>query len=304
MAPVIALLLLTCSPLAAAERLNGFDLSETLVPREAILRGGPPRDGIPALTDPKFVPAERSGLEPQDRVVGVKLSGAAKAYPIRILNWHEVVNDAVAGRRIVVTYCPLCGTAMVFDAEAGGSRRAFGVSGLLYNSDVLLYDRETESLWSQVMRKAVAGPAKGTPLAQIPARHTTWREWRHENPETTVLSFETGFVRDYRRDPYAGYDSNEATFFPVDHSDRRLPAKEWVLGLTVGGMAKAYPLRACPANGFEDRVGGRVVSVRCDPKERSGFVVDKGGVELPSTQAYWFAWSAFHPYTELHGDAK
>ncbi|TBR26051.1 DUF3179 domain-containing protein [bacterium] len=304
MGPVIALLLLTSSPPAAAERLNGFDLSGMLVPRESVLRGGPPRDGIPALTDPKFVPAERSGLGPQDRVVGVKLGGAAKAYPLRILNWHEVVNDAVTGRRVVVTYCPLCGTAMVFDAQAGGRRRTFGVSGLLYNSDVLLYDRESESLWSHLMRKAVSGPAKGAELVQIPGRHTTWREWLQENPETTVLSFETGMPRDYGRDPYAGYGSNEAVFFPIGHSDRRLAAKEWILGLALDGKTKAYPLKDCPEKGIEDRVAGREISVRCKRADRSGYVLDKDGVELPSTQAYWFAWSAFHPDTELQGDPK
>jgi len=173
LAPVFAALLAAAAAQAAPAHLNGFELEGSLVPAADIHRGGPPKDGIAALTDPRFVSAADAKLSPEDRVVGVALGGVAKAYPIRILNWHEVVNDAFAGRRIAVTYCPLCGTAMVFDAVAGGRRRAFGVSGLLYNSDVLLYDRESESLWSQVLKRAVSGPEKGTALTQIPARHTT-----------------------------------------------------------------------------------------------------------------------------------
>ncbi|PJA16725.1 MAG: hypothetical protein CO113_15630 [Elusimicrobia bacterium CG_4_9_14_3_um_filter_62_55] len=173
LAPAFAALLAAVSAQAAPARLNGFDLEGSLVPAADIHRGGPPKDGIPALSDPRFVAAADAELSPEDRVVGVASGGVAKAYPIRILNWHEVVNDAFGARRIAVTYCPLCGTAMVFDAVAGGRRRAFGVSGLLYNSDVLLYDRESESLWSQVLKRAVSGPEKGTALTQIPARHTT-----------------------------------------------------------------------------------------------------------------------------------
>ena len=287
---------------ADSERLNGFDLTGALIPREEFMRGGPARDGIPALTDPRFVAAAQAPLAPEDRVVGVRLGNAAKAYPIRILNWHEVVNDAVAGRRIVVSYCPLCGTAMVFDAVAGGRHREFGVSGLLYNSDVLLYDRESQSLWSQVMRKAVSGPVKGAPLVQIAARHTTWGEWRREFPDTVVQSFETGHERDYSRDPYAGYDAWEGTYFPVRHRDPRLSPKEWVLGFELGGKAKAYPLKDCPAGGWRDEVGGATVHVRCDRASRTGAVVSASGAEIPSTLAYWFAWAAFHPGTALQGE--
>jgi len=290
---------------AASGSLNGFNLTGALIPREQIMRGGPPRDGIPALTDPRFVTAAQAELAPEDRVVGVRLGNAAKAYPIRILNWHEVVNDAVAGRRIVVSYCPLCGTAMVFDAEAGGRRREFGVSGLLFNSDVLLYDRQTKSLWSQIMRKAVSGPAKGTSLLQLPARHTTWREWRAENPDTAVQSFETGSARDYARDPYAGYDAREETFFPLSHRDARLGAKEWVLGVVLDGKAKAYPLKDCPAGGvWRETLAGRDIRVRCDAAQRPGSVFDGDGAELPSTSAYWFAWAAFHPGTALQGETR
>ncbi|UCH41924.1 MAG: DUF3179 domain-containing protein, partial [Gammaproteobacteria bacterium] len=144
---------------------NGFDLSNSILPQDQILQGGPPRDGIPALSNPKLIkPGNASYLKPGDRVIGISLQGQARAYPIAILNWHEIVNDEINNQRFAVTYCPLCGTAVAFDATVGGKPTDFGVSGLLYNSDVLLYDRETESLWSQIMSQAISGPRVGTML--------------------------------------------------------------------------------------------------------------------------------------------
>ena len=150
---------------ASAGLSNGFDLSNTTLPREEILHGGPPRDGIPALSDPKLIAAEAASyLEPTSRVVGITLKGKSRAYPIAILNWHEIVNDEIDGQRFAVTYCPLCGTAVTFDATIDGTPTDFGVSGLLYNSDVLLYDRDTESLWSQILGQSVSGERVGTRL--------------------------------------------------------------------------------------------------------------------------------------------
>lgn len=165
-------------PAAGASLLNGFDLQGALVPAEAILPGGPPRDGIPAIDRPRFVDAARSGLAPKDRVLGLRLGREARAYPVRILNWHESVNDRVDGRPVAVTYCPLCGSGVAFDARVAGQEASFGVSGLLYNSDVLLYDRGTQSLWSQIMGRAISGPLKGTPLVSLPLTHTSWTDWR------------------------------------------------------------------------------------------------------------------------------
>lgn len=124
----------------------------------------------------------------------VRLNGQAKVYPIAILNWHEIVNDRIGGKPIVVSYCPLCGTAMVFNANAKGIR-TFGVSGLLYHSDVLVYDRESQSLWSQILQQAVTGPVAGTRLELLPASHTSWQEWSARYPNTQVLSRDTGYHR-------------------------------------------------------------------------------------------------------------
>ncbi|MBI5718728.1 MAG: DUF3179 domain-containing protein [Burkholderiales bacterium] len=288
-----------------AQSLNGFDLKGALIPLEAIEQGGPPRDGIPSIDQPRFVSAARSGLADGDRVLALARSGVARAYPVRILNWHEVVNDQIGSEAIAVTYCPLCGTGMAFDARVGGSAASsFGVSGLLYNSDVLLYDRGSESLWSQLLEQAVSGPLKGTKLKPVPLTHTSWADWRARHPRTEVLSTDTGHVRDYKRDPYAGYDNVARLMFDVQHRDDRLPAKEWVLGLRAGGQAKAYPFSALAqrvdAQGrLQDRLGGVPVQIRFDRTHRSAEAFDAAGQPLPSVMAFWFAWFAFHPKTEV-----
>lgn len=289
---------------AHADTLNGFDLRDALVPMEAIQRGGPPRDGIPAIDRPRFVDAARAGLAHSDRVLGLTRGPRARAYPVRILNWHEIVNDSLGDERIAITYCPLCGTGMAFDARVGGRDMSFGVSGLLYNSDVLLYDRATESLWSQILGRAVTGPLRGTLLRPVPLTHTSWAAWHARHPRTEVLSTDTGFTRDYGRDPYDGYDKIQRLMFDVQHRDERLPAKAWVLGLVVDGQAKAFPFaaleRRVDAQGrWHDRLGGQTVEVRFDRAHGSAEAFDGEGRPLPSVMAFWFAWVAFHPRTLL-----
>lgn len=289
--------------LAAAQNRNGFDLAGALVDPSQILRGGPPRDGIPAIDNPVFVPADEAGLSEGDRVIGVAIGGDARAYPVRILNWHEIVNDTVGGRPVAVTFCPLCGTGMVFSSEVSGQALGFGVSGLLYNSDVLLYDRETESLWSQILAQAVTGEHKGRRLEVVPTRMTTWSDWRARHPGTAVLSEETGHRRDYSRDPYAGYADSPDVFFPLAH---RAPAgrhpKEEVLGVIVDGVSKAYPESELEKSGSPvvDTVGGRVLTVHWDAEARSGNVTDAEGGGFPFIQGFWFAWYAFHPGTAVY----
>lgn len=283
---------------------NGFDVGAATVPLAAIERGGPPKDGIPAIDNPKFIPAAQASLQPDDRVLALKRNGIARAYPVRILNWHEVVNDRIGAEPIVVTYCPLCGTGMAFDARVGDRATTFGVSGLLYNSDVLLYDRATQSLWSQIGQTAVAGPRVGTRLNSIPLEHTTWADWRTRNPDSQVLSTATGFVRDYDRDPYAGYEKIERLMFNVNHRDTRFPLKEWVLGLEVDGVAKAYPFsvlaRTAGRSGrFDDTVGKRTVRIQFDGAHRTARAFDDKDQPLPAVMAFWFAWVAFHPDTEV-----
>jgi len=289
---------------AAARLVNGFDVSDALVPAQAIQAGGPPADGIPAIDRPAFVRGARAKfVRDEERVLGVARNGVAKAYPIRILNWHEIVNDELGGERVVVTYCPLCGTGMAYLAEVGGRSLRFGVSGLLYNSDVLLYDRETRSLWSQILAQAVTGSMKGARLTTIPLAHTTWADWKSRHPDTLVLTPETGYSRDYQRDPYDGYGRSAEIWFGVQQRSERFHPKELVIGLEIDGRFKAYPFEALVRSGGElrDRVGGRALIVRFDARHRTGSVHDAAtGAEIPTVIAYWFAWYAFHPDTEVH----
>ena len=291
-----------CLPVLAGSK-NGFELGNASIPESEILHGGPPRDGIPAIDKPIFIEAgEASFLQAEQRVLGVVRDGLAKAYPISILNWHEIVNDVFGDEGIVVTFCPLCGTGMAFKADIKGQRRSFGVSGLLYNSDVLLYDRGSESLWSQLLMEAVSGPMQGTPLHFIPTTHTSWADWRDRYPNTLVLSTETGYSRNYQRDPYMGYERSDDTIFPVPGASKRFHAKEFVMGIVLEGNAKAYPFSelARALDSFRDSVAGQAVTIEYDDAHRTARILDENGAELPSVMAYWFAWSAFYPDTAVY----
>lgn len=288
----------------------GFDTSRHSVPLDEILAGGPPKDGIPAISAPRFVAADAATFLPSDdRVIGVDQEGVVKAYPLRILNWHEVVDDAIGTSPIAVTYCPLTGSAIVYDRRVNGQTLLFGVSGRLYQSNLLLYDQQSESLWSQLKAEAVTGAHTGARLQAIPSVTTTWADWRHVHPDTVVLSPETGYQRDYGRDPYAGYHASPELMFPVAHVDARLPAKQKVLGVQVGSVSKAYPLVQLAASRHaEDALGATRLRTTYDPQADRAEAVDvESGNPWPSVVVYWFAWSAFHPDTTIwqgSGDAR
>ena len=279
-----------------------FDLTRHSVPLDQIVDGGPGKDGIPAILNPRFVSiSEAAFLLDADRVLGLKLGAEAKAYPIKILNWHEIVNDTINGKPVVVTYCPLCGTGIAFDATVQGSLYTFGVSGLLYQSDLLMYDHQTESLWSQISMHAIAGPLTGRRLTPIFLEHTTWAEWRAAHPSTLVLSTKTGSFRNYDRDPYTGYAENRELFFDTAHFDPSYHPKEWVVGIEINGVAKAYPFAEIKKVGspISDQLGGQAITIHFNPQTRSASVIDADGKPLPSVMAYWFAWYTFHPKTEI-----
>jgi hypothetical protein len=292
----------TIAVLLAAPLLTGFDLSRHSIPPEEILAGGPPKDGIPAILTPQFVDAEAAAfLKPEDVVISVVAGGTAKAYPLRILNWHEVVNDAIAGEPIAVTYCPLTASAVVYSRSVQGRTLSFGVSGRLYQSNVLFYDHQTESLWSQLKEEAVTGSFTATPLRQVPSVMTTWAGWRAAHPDTLVLALDTGYPRDYDRDPYAAYRASTEVMFPVSHVDQRLGRKEKVFGLRLDTAAKAYPLAAlAKARHVDDQLGGHRVRIEYDDRSgRVNAVAADDHRSLPGIVVYWFAWSAFHPDTAL-----
>ena len=287
--------------ISATENMNGFKLDDTLVPVDQIHNGGVSRDGIPALDLPTILKGSSARfLSDEDRVLGVNRNGIARAYPIKILNYHEIVNDDFNGAGVLVSFCPLCGSGIAFavDVERGG----FGVSGLLYNSDVLMYDRKTESLWSQILGQAISGPAKGARLETIPVSNTNWEIWRQRYPGTKVLSPETGYGRNYDRDPYADYRRSGRLWFPVAAKDRRLKPKSMVVGIDLDGQFKAYPLDELPdaKTSVDDSFAGQKLTVKYDKSSASANVFDASGREWPSVTLFWFAWVAFHPDTEVY----
>jgi len=285
----------------AASR-NGFDLTDALIPAEEILSGGPPRDGIPAINNPKFVKArEAKFLQLKDRVLAIVIDGIAKAYPIAILNWHEIVNDVIGKQNVVITYCPLCGTGMAFEARLGSREMQFGVSGLLYNSDVLLYDKTSESLWSQILGMAVSGKLKGTHLKQLSLEHTTWQDWKNRHPDSLVLSTDTGFIRSYKRNPYAGYERSRKLYFSVAHKPPpTYHPKEMVMGLNAKGVFKAYPFIELNQHGqavFSEEINGQNYTIQWNTEHQSGQILDDKGSQIPTITGFWFAWFTFHPDT-------
>jgi hypothetical protein len=191
----------------------------------------------------------------------------------------------------------------VYDRRAGKQELTFGVSGKLYNSNVLIYDHQTESLWSQIKEEAVTGPLTGTKLRALPSTMTTWKRWRRDHPDTLVLSTRTGYRRDYDHDPYDGYDTSAGVYFPVKHQDPRLHPKERVLGIAVGGESKAFPLRslAVLSKPLIDTVGGKKFAITYEPEGESAAAIEsETGKPYPAVTAYWFAWVTFHPETAIY----
>lgn len=288
-----------------------FDITRRSIPVKEIYSGGPPRDGIPALNNPKFISASKADgfLDKHDRVLAVDYSGVAKAYPIKILNWHEVVNDDFNGKPVLVAWCPLCLSGIAFDSEAAGNRLSFGVSGKLYKSNLLMYDHQTGSLWSQIPGQAVTGPLTGTTLTMIAVQNTTWEYWRTQHPDTLVLSPKTGYSINYGLDRYARYrDRGDPVF--LDPQDRKaeegkIRPLQRVLGIAIGGAQKAYPLSVLkkkPAQ-FADRVGSQAVLVHFDRKSKTAWATTQSGEFLPTITVFWFAWRDFYPATQVLTEA-
>ncbi len=284
---------------AEPAQLNGFVLEPATIPADQILRGGPARDGIPALDAPAVVSAEKAPWDDQEKVVGVVVGGEARAYPLSILVWHELVNDELGGQPILVSYCPLCGTALTFDRRLNGATRRFGVSGLLYQSDLLMFDRQSESLWSQIGAEAVAGPLLGQRLRLLRSKLERWGSWRRAHPDTTVLSMETGHRRPYDRTPYDGYASSRRLYFPAPQDGRYHP-KMPTLGLRLrGGQARAYPKQELLRAGgrVEEIFAGAPVAVGYD-EQSEVFAVD-APEQFEVVEGFWFAWMAFHPQSSV-----
>lgn len=283
---------------------TGFDLRGSSVPPSLIMPGGPGKDGIPAFINPEFLTREEadSFLEDSNRVIALQIGSVAKAYPIRILNWHEIVNDYFGNLPVTITYCPLCGTGVAFDSRLDGKVYNFGVSGLLYNNDLIFYDYETESLWLQIEMKAITGKHKGKKLKPIPILHTTWGNWKRKHPETVVLAPDIGMKQNYAFNPYREYQASEGLMFPVGKRDARYHPKEMVMGIKINGEAKAFPfseLKKSPES-FGSGVGGTPVIVNFDEDTSTASITGMDGKPLNTIVGFWFAWYAFNSDTLVY----
>lgn len=221
------------------------DFSRHTVSYDEIMSGGPPRDGIPPIDNPEYTSvAESPGyMSAQEPVIALEINGDARAYPLAVLIWHEIVNDDVGGVPVSVTYCPLCNTAITFDRRVGERVLDFGTSGLLRKSDLVMWDRQTESWWQQITGEAIVGELTGTKLTFIPAPLVSWEDFVEAYPDGQVLTRETGFSRSYGRPPYAGYDNLDGQpFLFGGNIDSALPSMERVIGLDIGETKVAYPL--------------------------------------------------------------
>ena len=226
------------------------DFTRRSVPYSEIMSGGPSKDGIPAIDHPKFVSVEEAAawLDDREPVQVVDISGKARAYPIQILIWHEIVNDVVGGTPVTVTFCPLCNTALVFQATLPDGRQLdFGTTGKLRFSDLVMYDRQTESWWQQLTGEAIIGELTGTRLEFIPSPVVSWSEFKQAHPEGRVLSRDTGFSRSYGRNPYSGYDSGQPFLYRGPEDDR-LRATERVATVTIGATDVAFPFSVLQTN--------------------------------------------------------
>jgi len=200
-------------PRAWVEEWPNTDFSRTSVPYGDIQSGGPPKDGIPAIDEPQFKPvAEESEIPPTEPVIAVALNGHSKIYPLRILTWHEIVNDRVGGVPVAVTYCPLCNAGIVFDARLDGQTLTFGTTGKLRRSDLVMYDRQTESWWQQFSGDAIVGELTGKTLTMVPSRMEAFERAKARLPDALVLTAKSSFNRPYGTNPYVGYDTSVRPF--------------------------------------------------------------------------------------------
>ena len=312
------------------------------IPLEKIRSGGVPKDGIPSIDEPVFVGIEDAAfVEDADMVMGLEISGDARAYPLLILVWHEIVNDIVGGVPVAVTYCPLCYTSQVFERTIDGEAVEFGTTGKLYQSNLLMYDRLTDSYWSQALGTAVKGPLSGSELVRVPFDVMAWGDWKGIHPDTVILSTDTGYARAYGADPYGSYYTDSSIAFPVDNADERMHPKEIIVGLAFEGVSKAYrqadvessvvindvvggtstlllSVFAGNARAFDRTVDGEVLAFEYD----GGRITDTGSgsewnydglavtgkragdqlARLPIDPGFWFEWVAFHPQTLVYGD--
>lgn len=310
------------------------------IPLDDIKNGGPPPDGIPSIDMPKFVNITQAQfLKDDDLVIGLRLNGETKAYPLFILVWHEIVNDKFGNTPVTVTYCPLCFTTQVFDRTLNGTTVQFGTSGKLYNSNLVMYDRLSGSYWSQALGESIKGSFAGAKLEKIPFDVARWSDWKSLYPDSLVLTTDTGFQRPYGSDPYGDYYTSNEIIFPVSHTDDRMHPKEKIAGFERLNHFKAYKISDIESSKIiNDKIGedkillasfypdmtrafdrkindqvldfvysnGKIVDTKTNSEWNfegyaiSGTMKGEQLQRLTLNPGFWFEWAAFHPDTEIY----
>ncbi|MBI4114486.1 MAG: DUF3179 domain-containing protein [Candidatus Niyogibacteria bacterium] len=308
-APEVRKQLKESAPLISQDRDVYFSLLE-----KSAISGGPPKDGIPSIDEPIYTSAEEADewLLSQDIVFGIDYKGLTAAYPQRIVVWHEIVNVKIGGEDVSLTYCPLTGTAIGFKGEyASGISSEFGVSGKLINSNLLMYDRKSDSYWPQILGTAITDPAKGIRLEEFPVVWTTWEKWKQAHPDTLILSQDTGFFRNYGEngDPYGsyvrenrGYYSSDRLLFEPIHTDSRLHPKEVVVGIrdAEGRTLAILKNKLRTEKIIEASLGDSTVVVTYDQElDFYKARIKETDTWINAFDAMWFSWAAFYPNTEL-----
>jgi len=261
---------------------------------DKVLGGGPSKDGIPSIDAPKFSSIENASKNLKDDTQGILINKNNKQrfYPYNILVWHEIVNDTFQDENIAVTFCPLCGSAVVYKAEVNNEAVQFGVSGKLYESNLLMYDRKTESLWSQIQGEAVVGEFTGKKLEVLPFQVLTFQEIKEKYPQSEILSDNTGFRKDYSFYPYGNYDSSETLYFPVSYKDETLSAKEIMYIVNVQDTSAAFVLKKLRE---EKKAQLEVNQENIEVIFKDGEVFAKNltqNKDIPGYYGMWFSWVA------------
>jgi len=288
------------------------ETKQSILPEE-IVSGGPPKDGIPSIDNPKFVSIQEADAWLKDKEPGIAFSkgNTDRFYPYQILVWHEIVNDTLSGaegegKRILVTYCPLCLTGFVFDPLVKGERVEFGTSGKLWKSNLVMYDRKTDSLWAQILGEAIAGEMTGAKLPFLPSDQMLYGNWKKAFPSGRVLSRDTGAVRFYGSNPYGDYFSaTNLALSLAKPTDTRLPNDAFIFGIVRNGKAKAYLVDSVKAQGqVEDLFEGTAFVLRYDSELDAVRVFEKlednTEQRINPFSAFWFSWAAAHPNTSLY----
>jgi hypothetical protein len=282
-----------------AETFGFDDTTKKSVSLDKLNQGCSARDCIPSIDNPKYVSADAADhVADDDVVIAIAYGGDKRAYPARILDRHEIVNDTIGGDPIAITWCPLCGSAVGIRRVVGGEVTEFGVSGVLYNSDLVLYDRATETLWEQIEATGIVGPLTGEKLDLVPVTMTRWLRWKSAHPDTLVLSTETGFEFDYAADRYAKYRETVDLMFPVSQKDDRVHPKSVVFGFDVEGRKVAYTQALLEKHRtYAHELDGREVTVTL--RDDGSVTLSSGEKSYEPIRLFWFAWYTFHPETDL-----